>query len=79
MLYQGCSLGVLDVYYDYLEEEILNQSIQVRRAVLLVRATVAYLIRHSQGPLSSDKVKLISDLQGLTSALPTNLPNVAYM
>jgi hypothetical protein len=40
-----------DVYYDYLEQEILARDEQWRRRVLLVRATIAYLIRHSQGSI----------------------------
>jgi hypothetical protein len=38
-----------DVYYDYLEQQILGQNEQWRRRVLLVRASAAYLIRHSRG------------------------------
>jgi hypothetical protein len=38
-----------DVYYEYLEADILNQEERFRRSVLLVRPTVAYLIRHSRG------------------------------
>jgi len=39
----------LDVYYDYLEQEILARSDIWAQKVLLVRATIAYLIRHSPG------------------------------
>jgi hypothetical protein len=38
-----------DVYYEYLEQQVLNSDPRVQQAVLLVRASVAYLIRHSQG------------------------------
>jgi len=40
-----------DVYYDYLEADVLSQDEISRRSVLLVRPTIAYLIRHSQGSL----------------------------
>lgn len=46
-------LSQIDVYYDYLEQEILSQNGQWRRRVRLVRATVAYLILHSRGDSSS--------------------------
>ena len=46
-------LNRIDVYYDYLEAAILGESEDYRQEVLLVRPTVAYLIRHSQGSLSS--------------------------
>ena len=43
----------IDVYYEYLEAAVLGESEDHRQEVLLVRPTVAYLIRHSQGSLSS--------------------------
>ena len=43
----------IDVYYEYLEAAILGESEDHRQEVLLVRPTVAYLIRHSQGSLPS--------------------------
>jgi hypothetical protein len=39
-----------DVYYDYLDQEILNQSEQWTNKVLLIRPTIAYLIRHARRP-----------------------------
>jgi len=44
-----CILSKLDIYYDYLEQEILARSEIWAQKVLLVRATIAYLIRHSTG------------------------------
>ena len=41
----------IDVYYEYLEAAVLGESEDHRQEVLLVRPTVAYLIRHSQGSL----------------------------
>jgi len=57
----------MDVYYDYLEQEILAPNELWRQRILLVRATIAYLIRHSQ------------EVSSLKSALPPNLGNVAYI
>ena len=45
-----------DVYYDYLEADVLNQEERFRRSVLLVRPTIAYLIRHSRGWSSSTPI-----------------------
>lgn len=42
-----------DVYYDYLEADVLSQDERFRRSVLLVRPTIAYLIRHSRGSFPS--------------------------
>ena len=49
-----------DVYYDYLEQEILGQNDQWRRKVLLVRASAAYLIRHSRGLFSLPMKNVLS-------------------
>jgi hypothetical protein len=51
---------IMDVYYDYLEQEILGQNEQWRRKVLLVRASAAYLIRHSRGLFSLPMQNVVS-------------------
>jgi len=38
-----------DVYYDYLETEILSKSRYRKHHILLVRAPMAYFIRHATG------------------------------
>ena len=38
-----------DVYYDYLEAEILSKSRYRKHHILLVRAPMAYFIRHATG------------------------------
>jgi len=68
-----------DVYYDYLEQEILARSDTWAQKVLLVRATIAYLIRHSTGDINGALDRLMVDPGSLASALPSDLRNRTYM
>jgi len=57
----------MDVYYEYLTNEILTESQHWKNKILLISPTLAFLIRHATA------------LQDITTALPNNLGEVGYV
>jgi len=58
---------IMDVYYTYLENEVLSKSQYRKHHIYLVRATMAYYIRHQ------------NEVESLALTLPGNLNNVRYI